>query len=57
MDALFIWFPILLIISLGLVGLIFTLIEVNDKIERITKVEETNVYEFRSRDTDGGDVA
>jgi hypothetical protein len=56
MGDLFIWFPILIIISLGLAGLIFTLIEANDKIERITKTDD-NVLEFPSRDLDGGDVA
>jgi len=60
-----IWFPIIIMVALGLAGLIVSLLDANDKIERITTmdqlrvIEESNVYEFptRTTDYDGDDIA
>jgi hypothetical protein len=54
-----IWFPIIIIVALGVAGLIVSLLDANDKIERITRAEESNVYEFptRTTDYDGDDIA
>ena len=56
---LFIWFPIIIMVSCGLAGLILSLLNANDKIKRITQIEESNVYEFPTRTThnDGDDIA
>jgi phage protein D len=56
---LFIWFPIIIIAACGLAGLIVALADASDKIDRITQVEESNVYEFptRATDYDGDDIA
>jgi hypothetical protein len=56
---LFIWFPIIIIVACGLAGLIVALADASDKIDRITQVEESNVYEFPTRTTDytGDDIA
>jgi hypothetical protein len=62
---LFIWFPILILLACGISGLIFSLMDASDRIERITNIdelrviEESNVYEFPTRTTnnDGDDIA
>ena len=62
---LFIWFPIIIIVACGLAGLIVSLMDASDRIERITNIdelrvaEESNVYEFPTRTThnDGDDIA
>jgi len=55
----FIWFPILILLACGISGLIFSLIDARDRIERIQQIEETNVYEFPTRTTnkDGDEIA
>jgi hypothetical protein len=55
----FIWFPILILLACGISGLIFSLIDARDRIERIQQIEESNVYEFPTRTTnnDGDDIA
>jgi hypothetical protein len=56
---LFIWFPILILLACGISGLIFSLMDASDRIERIQQIEESNVYEFPTRTTnnDGDDIA
>lgn len=64
MDIFF-WFPILILISCGIAGLIFSLVDARDRIERITNmdelrvIDESNVYEFPTRTThnDGDEIA
>jgi hypothetical protein len=51
----FIWFPIIIIAACGLAGLFIALADASDKIDRLTQVEESNVYEFPTRTTDDGD--
>jgi len=55
----FIWFPILILLACGISGLIFSLIDARDRIERIQQIEESNVYEFPTRTThnDGDAIA
>ena len=60
-----IWFPIIIMVALGVAGLIVSLMDASDRIERITNIdelrvaEESNVYEFPTRTTDytGDDIA
>jgi len=52
---LFIWFPIIIIAACGLAGLFIALADASDKIDRLTQVEESNVYEFPTRTPDDGD--
>jgi hypothetical protein len=58
MDIFF-WFPIVVLLSCGIAGLIFSLIDARDRIDRIQQIEESNVYEFPTRTThnDGDEIA
>ena len=65
MMDIFFWFPIVVLLACGISGLVFSLIDARDRIERITKmdelrvIEESNVYEFPTRTTnnDGDEIA
>ena len=61
MSNLFIWFPIILIVLLGVTGLILSLIDAGDKVEKIlnetTEPTTSNVVDFPTRGPDGGGAA